>query len=424
MIQFLLKGLIRDKGRSMLPIIVVTTGAFLTVLLSAWMQGIFTDMIDMNAHFITGHVKITTRAYAKNESQIPNDLALLGTNELIKKLNKKFPQMQWVPRIQFAGLLDIPDSVGETRAQGPAVGKGIDLLSPQSKEVERMNLKKSLVKGKIPQKRDEALISDDFAKQFHVKIGDKITLFSTTMDGSMAFKTFVVSGTIRFGTTVLDKGAIIVDISDARQALDMDNAAGEILGYFKTGRYDDTEASKIKEAFNTLYSKSNDEFSPQMFTLRDQNNLGQYLELAHRMSGIMIFIFVVAMSIVLWNSGLLGGLRRYTEYGIRLALGENKGHIYKTMLYEAVLIGTIGSVMGTILGLAAAYYLQEVGLDFSSMMKNVTMLMPPIYKARITPELFYIGFFPGLLATTLGNALAGFAIYKRETARLFRELDV
>ncbi len=424
MIKFLFKGLIRDKSRSMLPVIVVTVGAFLTVLLSAWMQGIFTDMIDMNANFITGHVMITTRAYAKNESQIPNDLALMGTKDLMKMLKKKFPRMEWVQRIQFAGLLDVPDSAGETRAQGPAFGRGIDLLSPQSKEADRMNLKKSLVKGKIPQKRGEALISDDFAKKFNVKIGDKITLFSSTMDGSMAFKTFIVSGTIRFGSTVLDKGAIIVDISDARQALDMDNAAGEILGYFKTGHYDDLEASKIRGEFNKLYSKSSDEFSPQMFTLRDQNNLGQYLDMANRMSGIMVFIFVLAMSIVLWNSGLLGGLRRYTEYGIRLALGESKGHIYKTMLYEALLIGAIGSVMGTVLGLAAAYYLQEVGLDFSSIMKNVTMIMPPVYKARITPDLFYIGFFPGLIATTLGNALAGFAIYKRKTAHLFRELDV
>ena len=31
---------------------------------------------------------------------------------------------------------------------------------------------------------------------------------------------------------------------------------------------------------------------------------------------------------------------------------------------------------------------------------------------------------PGLIAMTLGNALAGYAIYKRKTATLFKELEV
>ena len=53
----------------------------------------------------------------------------------------------------------------------------------------------------------------------------------------------------------------------------------------------------------------------------------------------MVFIFVLSMSLVLWNAGLLGGLRRYTEFGTRLAIGEDYSHIYKTMIYESVLIG-------------------------------------------------------------------------------------
>ncbi len=57
-------------------------------------------------------------------------------------------------------------------------------------------------------------------------------------------------------------------------------------------------------------------------------------------------------------------------------------------------------------------------------MKNIDMMMPPVYRAVVTPELFYIGFFPGLIAMTLGNALAGYAIYKRKTATLFKELEV
>ena len=70
MIKFIFKGILRDKSRSLLPVIVISIGVFLTVFMSGWMKGIFTDMIDMNARFTTGHVKIMTRAYAENQNQL------------------------------------------------------------------------------------------------------------------------------------------------------------------------------------------------------------------------------------------------------------------------------------------------------------------------------------------------------------------
>jgi putative ABC transport system permease protein len=424
MIKFLLKGILRDRSRSLLPIIVVSLGVFLAVFLSGWLKGIFNDISDLNAKFTTGHVKILTRAYAENESQVPNDLALTDVKKLLGELRAEYPEMEWVERIHTGGLLDVPDSLGETRGQGQAVGTAVDLLSPGTLEIERMNITKSLVKGSLPAKPGDALISDDFAERFHVLPGDKVTLFGSTMNGSMMFRTFNVSGTLRFGSTILDRGAIFMDIRDAQSALDMEDASGEILGYFKDGVYDDLKASQIEDSFNAKYNNKDDEFSPVMSRLTEQEGIGDYLKLAESAGGIMVTIFIIAMSIVLWNTGLLGGLRRYSEFGIRLALGEEKRHIYLTTIYEAVLIGLIGSVIGTIFGVGAAYYMQTYGLDMSGIMGNVGMMVPSVYRAEVTPGLFYLGFFPGLIATVLGNALAGFAIYKRRTSQLFHELEV
>ncbi|EKD31178.1 MAG: hypothetical protein ACD_77C00374G0002 [uncultured bacterium] len=130
------------------------------------------------------------------------------------------------------------------------------------------------------------------------------------------------------------------------------------------------------------------------------------------------------MSIVLWNGGLLGALRRYTEFGVRIALGEDKGHIYKTLLWEALMIGTIGSFIGTAIGITIVFILNAQGIDLSGMMKNATMLMPTVVRPAITPTIYYIGFIPGVFSMVLGNALAGLGIFKRETARLFNELEV
>jgi putative ABC transport system permease protein len=161
-----------------------------------------------------------------------------------------------------------------------------------------------------------------------------------------------------------------------------------------------------------------------MFALRSQNDMATLIDIVDYFSFIFVSIFVFAMSIVLWNTGLLGGLRRYQEFGIRLALGESKLGIYRSLFFEAVLIGIIGSVIGTLLGLAGVMYMEKVGIDISSMMESITILMPTTLRAKYTPNLLYIGFIPGVFAMVMGNLLSGYAIYRRETANLFKDLEV
>ncbi len=423
MFRFILKGIIRDRSRSLFPIIVVTTGVMLTVVMQSWIRGVMGDMVDFNARFLTGHVKIMTRSYAESQDQMPNDLAMIGVDELIKNLRRDFPDVDWVKRIRFGGLIDVPDENGVTISQGPALGLAVDLLSKSSSEIERLNIKDGMKRGRMPRDRGEALLSDQFATRLDVKPGDVVTLITSTMYGSMAMKNFIVSGTVEFGIRVMDMGAVIVDIKDAQQVLDMEDGSSEILGYFKGGVYDEHKAKGLMERFNAKYSNTDDEFSPIMLRLRDQNDLASLLDYVSDFSKIMIAVFVVAMSIVLWNAGLIGGLRRYGEIGLRLAMGESKGGVHRSMIMESVAIGVMGSLFGTIIGLIIAWILQTRGIDISSMMRNATMMLPSTFRARITPGAYFIGFVPGLFSTVLGTVLAGIGIYKRETAGLFRELE-
>ncbi len=422
--RFLLKGIINDRSRSLLPIIVVSLGVFVTVFMYCWIKGMIGESIVMNANFNTGHVKIMTRAYAKDADQIPNDLALLDVEKLIGSLKKDYPTMDWVKRIRFGALVDFPDSAGETRAQGPVVGWAIDMFTEGTKEKQRFNLEASIVQGKTPQKSGEVLISEDLAHKFRVKPGNSFTLIGSTMDGGMAFKNFVVAGTVRFGARVIDKGAIIIDIADAQKTFEMDDGAGEILGFFPFTLYDNDKAQSVKSSFNKKYTDPKDDYSPVMITLKEQAGMGEFIDQVDALVALFVFIFVFAMSVVIWNSGILGSMRRYSEFGVRLALGEDKMHVYKTLIYEGLIIGFIGSVFGTALGLGLSYYVKVVGFDLSGMMQNSTLMMPTIARAEITPTAYYLGFIPGVFSMVLGNALAGIGIYKRNTARLFNELEV
>ncbi|MBN2634321.1 MAG: FtsX-like permease family protein [Bacteroidales bacterium] len=423
MIKFLFSGLIRDKHRSLIPFLVTATGVMLTVVFHAWMTGVLGNSIEFNARFSTGHVKIMTRAYAENMSQTPNDLAILGTDTLMNVLPQLFPEMLFAERIYFGGIVDIPDKNGETRAQGPAMGIGIDLLSENSPEIERLNLASSLKNGQLPVNKNEVLLSNKFAEKLELSPGDTLTLVSTTMYGEFTLHNFTLAGTVEFGNTALDRGTVIADLRDLREALNMDAAAGEILGFLKTGTYDVVQTTAVTNRFNARFLVEEDEFSLVMKNLPELNNMGFLVEYSDKIKGILVAVFIFAMSLILWNAGLLGGLRRYGEFGMRLAIGEEKSHVYLTMIIESSIIGFFGSLAGTATGLAIALYLQNQGLDLGFMMKNASIMMPSVFRAQITPATWYIGFIPGVISAQIGTMLAGMGIYKRQTSQLFKELE-
>ena len=424
MITFFLKGLLRDRSRSLFPVLTVFAGVFLSVLLYSYINGVVSEMIKSTAHYQTGHLRIMTRAYAKEANQNPNDLALIGVDKIIADLNEKYPEMFWTPRIKFGGLLDIPDENGETKTQGPVMGMAVNLFSESSPERKLLNINDAIVSGRIPNQPGEILISDEFAKKLKVAPGDIATLISATMYGSMTMANFKIAGTVQFGITAMDRGAILTDISDIQIALDMDNAAGEILGFFSDDIYHDEQAALIAASFNDEYQKSADQFSPQMGTLPEESGLADYMGMVESASILMVGIFILAMSIVLWNAGLMGSLRRYGEIGVRLAVGEDKGHVYRTLILESVMIGIFGSILGTLAGVGVGYWIQVHGIDIGFLLKKSSLMMSNVLRAQVTFGSFFIGFIPGIAATVLGTSIAGIGIYKRQTSQLFKELEV
>jgi len=425
MIKFLTKGLLRDRSRSLFPVLVITLTVTLVIFTIGFMKGIMNNLLLDSAVILTGHEKIITRAYNEESQLMPNDLALLDVDQLIHDLNQDYPDFFWSPRITFAGLLDVPDENGETKSQGPVIAFGIDFFSDKSRQVEIWELESSLVSGKLPENRNDALISSKLANQLNLSAGESVTFIGSTMDNAFTTYNFNVSGTFNLRKGQTDKQMMLVDLSGARLALDMDNAASAIFGFTHSLYYDDESAVTLRTDYNTK-SDSLDIFSPFMLALRDGNQMGTMVDISEAMLAIMGGVFLVVVMVVLWNMGLMNGLRRYGEVGLRLAMGESKGQVYRSMISEAVIIGLTGTVIGTGTGLALTYYVQENGLDYTKgieALSNSSMVMPNIFYAQVTPDLFYIGFVPGVLATVLGTMLAGLAIYKREMAQLFKELE-
>ena len=426
MIKFLAKGLIRDKTRSLFPTIIITITVAIVIFALGFMRGMLNNVFLDTAVIISGYEKVVTRAYKKEMQMLPLDLALMDIEKMISDLNRDHPNYFWSPRINFGGLIDIPDENKETRSQSPIMAIGIDFFSNKSRQTELWKLDQIIVDGHPPRSPNDILISSKLAKKLEVSTGQEATFIGSTMDNAFTTYNFNISGIFNLNKGQTNKQMILLDISGAQEALDMDGAATEVLGFTNDLFYNDEDAIKIRSSFNENNRSSSDIFAPIMIALRDTNQMGTMVDFSNAALAVIGGIFLVIVMIVLWNMGLMNGLRRYGEIGLRLAMGESKGQVYRSMITEAVIIGLTGTLLGTGLGLSITYYVQENGISYAEALEEMAlknMVMPNVFYSKVTPDLFYVGLLPGLLATVLGTMLAGLAIYRREMAQLFKELE-
>ena len=421
MFRFLLKGIYRDRSRSIFPVIVCAAGVFMVFFGSCFLEGTMENFISANANLSTGHVKVVSYAYGQEKGSASLELAMELEEGFLDKLNTEYPQFRWTKRTNFGGLLDIPDEKGETRAQSPASCLAIDLISPNSVEAKELNLEKALQEGRLPKEKNEILLSANLAKRLGAKLGERVTILTSTVDGATTAGNFIIVGFIRLGIPMLDRSTAIVDVAGADYLLDMEDYASEIYGLAHNG-FDRGLIEKTAKKFNGQV-KSRDQYRPYMLTMMQQNNTEAMLSKMNLAISFVSFLFVFLMTLVLWNAGLISGIRRFSEVGVRLAIGERRRHIILSMLFESIITGVIGTILGILLALPLVYYVQEVGIDYSHSFKDFSMMMSGVMRTKITTKSFVNACVPGVLASFLGMLMASWAIYQRKTASLFKELE-
>ncbi|HKI50109.1 MAG TPA: hypothetical protein VKA69_12325, partial [Desulfobacteria bacterium] len=312
MIRWLLKGIWRDKTRSLFPFLVISVGVTLLIYLLGFMEGTFAGMIDMTANLDTGHLRFVNKPFYDEEHLNPLDRALAGEKETLQWLQQNGdPRIEWSPRIRWGAIMDVPDEKGETKSQTPVVGMAIDLLDKNSPERNRLDLEKSVIEGVIPSHAKEMLVGYKLAEALGLSLGDKVTLLGQNFDGGMATDNYQAVGFIRFGLAAMDKKMALIDIADAQQTFYMEDMVTDFLGFLPMNvgykKYDllKKEIADQLPAFKRNPPKewaSDDD--PIVLSVLDQRNLRELAVKFELVDKIVVGVFTFLMVLVLWNAGL------------------------------------------------------------------------------------------------------------------------
>jgi putative ABC transport system permease protein len=226
----------------------------------------------------------------------------------------------------------------------------------------------------------------------------------------------------------MDKKMVLIDLASAQNTFYMVDMVTDWLGYFPSSASFD-RYEEVKERMNASlvdWTPPKDwakDDVPIVLSIRDQQNIGAIADKFSVIKGFVVGIFTFLMVLVLWNAGILSGIHRYGEMGLRLAFGEPHWKLIMTLAIEGLWIGILGSVAGSLLGGAFTWYLQEVGINMGDNFAQTGLMINDVVRARMTVGGFVQGIVPGILASVAGTLVASMAIFKRSEANLFRELE-
>ncbi len=431
MIRWILRGIWRDKTRSLFPFLVISVGVTLLIYLLGFMEGVFAGMIDMTAHLDTGHLRFVNKPFYDEEHLNPLDRALAGQKKTLRWLQENGdPRIEWSPRIRWGAIMDVPDENGETKSQTPVIGMAIEMLEEDSPERKRLALEKSVIAGVVPSRQKEMLVGYKLAEALELSLGDRVTLLGQNFDGGMATDNYKVVGFVKFGLAAMDKKMAFIDLADAQQTFYMEDMVTDFLGYLPMNvdykKYD-LFKQDLMSHLAALMKNTPDEWAsddePLVLSVLDQRNLRELSVKFELVDDVVIGVFTFLMVLVLWNAGLLNGVHRYGEMGLLLALGETHKKLIGLMTLESLMIGLLGSAFGCLVGGGLVYYLQEVGISTHGIFETSGLMMSDTMRARVSLDSFVFAVIPGVTASVVGNLIANLAIFQRSEANLFRELE-
>jgi len=226
-------------------------------------------------------------------------------------------------------------------------------------------------------KRGEMLVPELVARGLQVKAGDTVVLIATNKDGSVNGKTFVIRGTLESATGPGGRDGYI-HIDDARELLRM---AQPEVSEIAVSVKDPGRVERVYAALNDVLAEVKNKQGRPALEVHPWQRLTPFANIANMIDILTLAIKVMLVSIVLvavMNVMVMAVYERIREIGTISAIGTPPRRILALFLSEGLLLGIVGTLIGTAISLGAIYALNLSKITFSFGQQQGLLLAPAI----------------------------------------------
>jgi putative ABC transport system permease protein len=367
------RNLSRYRRRTLLTLLLIVIG-MIAVLLFIAVTGSFKQMmIGQITDSVLGHIEVHRKGYVASIDNLPLNLNMkpMAATKVETALKEIEGIETWSPRVKFGGMFSNFAETTSIRVNG---------IDPEREAATVPLLAGRLMdgtkKGALVSK-GEILIPLLLARGMKTQLGDTVVVVATNRDGSVNGKTFVVRGILESISGPGGRDGYI-HIDDARELLRMKDAeVSEFAIRIKSPAQLDKIQARLKA---TLDSVTNNEGKP-VLEVHSWADLSPFANLARMIDVMTLFIKIVLVSIVLvsvMNVMIMAVYERIREIGTIAAIGTPPGRILALFLGEGMLLGIFGTLLGTLISLAAIYGLNIWQVTFAFGQQQNLVLAPQI----------------------------------------------
>ena len=346
-----LRNLLRYRRRTFFTLGLIAVGMiFVLVFVSvtAW----FKDMMVRNiTDSYLGHIQIHAKGYVDSIENLPLQLNLRPQQvAMIEQALKANPAIEaYSKRIKFGGAFSNFEQTTNIRINGVDPEAEIQtepLLLPRLINGERGSI--SLSRGKI-------LVPDLLARGLGVKAGDTVVVVATNRDG-------------------------YIHIDDARDLLRMtEPEVSEIAIRIKN-------LSDLQRVSGALQSKLIATEGLKDIEIHTWEKLSPFATVVQMIDVMTFFLKLMLVSVVLigiMNVMIMAVYERIREIGTIAAMGTPPRRILYLFLYEGLMLGTLGALLGTAVGVALILALNSFKITFSFGQQTGLVLTPTIAFSQV-----------------------------------------
>jgi putative ABC transport system permease protein len=316
----------RNKRRTLITVASIFFGVLLATLMTSMQEGIYSKMIDNVVSFYSGYMQIHSPDYWENKTLentfVPNEklLSALNENEVVKR---------HASRLENFTLI----SSGEDTKGAALIG-----VEPEA-ENNITGLSKWVTEGTyFTGDKNGVLVAINIANNLNISVGDSVVFLSQGYHGVTAAGLYPVIGILDFPTAQLDNMGVFMPLKGVQEFYSAPNRVTSIVvmsDNYSTVYHDKNILQKtIGKDFNVM---TWDEMDP---------TTKQLIEGDRAQGVITKGILYILIGFGVFGTVIMMMAERKKELGVLVAIGMKKTRLARVLVYETILIGLVGVLVG------------------------------------------------------------------------------
>ncbi|MGD8361646.1 MAG: ABC transporter permease [Gemmatimonadota bacterium] len=361
------RNLTRNRWRSGLTLGGIAVSVAFMVWILGFMEGWLGAMVRGATAVETGQIEVQKASFADNPRVYRSFTATTAMLDTVARV----PGVKAVsPRVRLNGL------VGNEEKSVVARIFGVD----PTKEAETTPITDALVQGRwlgldppaYPAPR-EVVLGSGMARQLGVAPGDELVVFLEAADGSLGNDLLEVVGIVTTGNTSVDRMTAYMHLKDAQylaalgdQIHELAISTTDLLGARATaGRV----AASLGAQTQGVRDGDGESIDPDGLLVRPWQEIlpsvYQMLTISRQSNWMTYLLIYLVAAIGLLNTQRMSALERKREFGVLMAIGMRPRKMFRMIVTESLVLGSLGGLLGTALGAAVTWYHATAGLDLS-----------------------------------------------------------